>query len=178
MTDADRVAFAEGMFLLGETFNEPISDVKTEAYFEALSDFEIAAVLAAIRGAVKSSKFCPRPVDLREQLEGNASDNADLAWGEVVKQIRRVGWCGVPTFADPKILPALEAVWGTWRNLCETLPGEGAELVGWVKQFKGTYGTVDRREHKHLTLAGAAPNIQAFVQREQKRIQRGETQTP
>ena len=85
----DRVRFAEGLFMLGETFNEPISDVKVEAYFQALLTYDIEAVVMAIQGALRSCKFFPRPVELRELIDGSVEDAAEQAWGALLGEVRR-----------------------------------------------------------------------------------------
>jgi hypothetical protein len=169
MTEMDRPAFAEGMLLLSETFNEPFSDVKIESYFDVLREFDIADVSGAVRHALRTCEFCPRPAKLREFIEGNADDAADAAWGAVLKEIRRVGYMGVPNL-EPRSLEAVRQLWGGWRRLCETLPGEGPELVGWIKQFKATYASVERREQHQLTMASLHPNVRAFITSEQKRL--------
>lgn len=169
MTELDRTAFAEALFTLSETFNEPMSDTKIEAYFDALRDLEIGPVLLAMRHALRTSKFCPRPADIREHVNGTTEDGADAAWGAVLREIRRVGYMGTPNL-EPKALQAVTELWGSWPRLCETLPAEGPELVGWVKQFKGVYGSVERREHRQLTMAALAPNVRQFIHAEQKRL--------
>jgi hypothetical protein len=169
VNDLDRAAFAEGMIALCETFNEPISDIKVEAYFDALSEFSIGQVNGAIRLAMRQSTFMPRPASLREFIQGNASENADAAWGAVLREIRRVGYMGSPQL-EPRALKAVNELWGSWRRLCETLPAEGPELVGWVKQFKGVYGSVELSEQRQLSMAALAPNVRQFIQAEQKRL--------
>lgn len=169
MTALDKPAFAEAMLTLSETFNEPLSDVKIEAYFSALSDHDIAAVLGACRLALRASKFFPRPVELREFITGSAEDAAEQAWGAVLREIRRVGYVGTPNL-EPRALQAVNELWGGWRRLCETLPAEGPELVGWIKQFKATYQSVERTADRQLTMAALHPNVRAFIQREQRRL--------
>lgn len=171
MNELDRKHFAEAMVILGETFNEPVSEVRIEAYFSALSDLPMAAVGAAVRSAVRTLRFFPKPVEIREMVLGSPSDNADAAWAEVMTQIRRVGYMGTPTFGDTRTLRAVNEIWGSWRRLCETLPAEGPELVGWVKQFKATFASqTPRDEHQLVTMAQLAPNVREFIQREQKRL--------
>jgi hypothetical protein len=124
-----------------------------------------------MRQAIKGLKFFPKPVELREMVEGNPVDNADAAWAEVMREIARVGYMGVPEFSDERILRAVAEVWGSWRRLCETLPGEGPELLGSIKQFKATYSTLPRRdERKAITSASLPGTLQAFIKAEGKRI--------
>ena len=169
MTDLDVRPFGEAMHALGETFNEPVSDVRIEAYFDALSDLSIEQVNAACRLAFRSCRFFPKPVELRELIGGDGNP-AELAWGAVLKEIRRVGYMGTPRL-DDRTLTAVEETWGGWRRLCETLPAEGPELVGWMKQFKATYAAGASRDAvKKLEPGTLAPNVAAFIQQERKRL--------
>jgi hypothetical protein len=170
MTDMDRVDFAEAMLILCETFGEPISDLRTEGYFSALSDLPLPSVRAGMNQAMRGCKFFPRPVELRELIEGRAEDAAEAAWGAVLKEIRRVGYIGVPEL-EPRVLRAVNELWGGWRRLCETLPAEGPELVGWIKQFKATYASVARADEvKQLTPATLHSNVRAFIDKKQGRL--------
>lgn len=169
MTEQDRHAFAEAMFAVSETFNEPLSDVKIEAYFDALKEFDVAPVLAALKGSISSSEFFPRPIKLRELIEGDAAGAADAAWGAVLREIRRVGYVGTPNL-EPRALRAVRELWGSWGRLCETLPGEGPELVGWVKQFKQVYGSVEKSEQRALTMGDLHPNVRQFIQAGQRKL--------
>lgn len=169
MTDDDRQPFAEGLFTLTETFNEPASDTKIEAYFSALREFDIDDVLRAMRHALQHAKFCPRPAELREAIEGSVDDGADAAWGDVLREIRRVGYVGTPTL-DDRTLRAVRELWGSWQRLCETLPVEGPELIGWIKQFKAAYASGARTEQRALTMGDVHPTVRAFIRREQRRL--------
>lgn len=165
MTERDRPAFAEAMYLLGETFNEQVSEIRSEGYFDALREFDIAQVNAAVRLALRTCKFFPKPVELRELLLGDREANADAAWSALIAEVRRVGYLGWPSFDDENIMRTVKDIWGHWHRLCETLPGEGPELVGWIKQFKSAYGTVQRRdERKQLEAAKVPAGIRASVQ--------------
>jgi hypothetical protein len=169
MTELDRVPFAEGLHALCETFNEPATDVKIEAYFDAMGQFEIATVLAAMKAALQRSKFMPRPADLRELIEGDGDEAATAAWGAVLREIRRVGYLGSPAL-DERTLGAVRELWGSWQRLCERLPVEGPELLGWVKQFKAAYGSVERTDQRRLTMGDVHPNVRQFIEREQRKL--------
>lgn len=169
MNELDRAAFAQGLFTLAETFNEPMTDTKVEAFFNALSEFDIQPVTVAMHHALRHGKFFPRPADLREHIEGSSEDAAEQAWAAVLREIRRVGYIGLPNL-EPRAMRAVKELWGSWQRLCETLPGEGPELVGWIKQFKATFASVGRDEQRQLTMEALHPNVRAFIQSEQKRI--------
>jgi hypothetical protein len=67
MTAADRPAFLQLLALLGETFHEPISEARVAGYWLALEDVPLPALQAAVREALRSCRFFPRPVELRER---------------------------------------------------------------------------------------------------------------
>lgn len=166
----DRAEFAEAMHALGHTFNEPVSTIRTEAYFDALADFTIEQVNAAARLAIRSSRFFPKPIELREFIEGTPDGHADDAWAALIEQIRRVGYIGTPTFTDERTLRAINETWGSWRRLCETLPGEGPELIGWMKQFKAAFQSLEKRETQRLEPGTLHPKIREFIQQKQKAL--------
>lgn len=147
MTTADVERLAQALGALGETFNEPVSKVRANAYLFALEDFTIGQVEDAIRQAIKHCKFFPRPAELRELLEGNPGDQAMLAWSELISEVRRVG-----SWRDPDLSPAtaeaVRSLWGSWSHLCATLPGEGPELIGWMKQFQQTFSAHREQGHR------------------------------
>lgn len=169
MTEMDRAPFAEALLALGETFNEPVSQIRAEGYFAALNDLTLTQVTGAIRHALKASKFFPKPAELREFINGDREALADAAWGAVMREIRRVGYIGIPNL-EPAALRAVNELWGSWKRLCETLPAEGPELVGWVKQFKQVYESGARTEQAALTMADLHPNVRSFIDAQRKRL--------
>lgn len=144
MTELDRGAFAELMLGLGETFGEPVSEARMEIYFRALGDLGLDAVREAATIHVRTCKFFPRPAELREACLGSVEDASERAWMAVLKQIRRVGYTGDPTFEDEPTRRAALELFGGWVALCTKLPGEGPELLGWAKQFKALYRSYAR----------------------------------
>lgn len=148
MTDADRVAFVRAFLALSEAFSEPITDLKTEAYFDALSDLEIADVLPAMRDAVRECKFFPRPVEIRDRITGTPEDRAEIAWQAVLSLVRSVGWYQKPDgrWPDAAAQRAALELFGGWKALCEHLPSGGPELLGYRKAFVGAYVAYAHRD--------------------------------
>lgn len=138
MTDADRPQLAKMLVVLGATFNEPLDDFKIEGYFAALKDLPYEAVRNAGFAAMQRSRFFPRPAEIREFALGTAEDAAELAWNALLREIRQTGYTGKPTLPDAT-WEAVREIWGSWVCLCQTLPAEGPELLGWAKRFKSTY---------------------------------------
>lgn len=157
MTDDDRIAFAELMTGLGETYGEPVSAARMEIYFAALSDLPLADVRRSATLLVRTQKFFPRPAELRQGVDGTSEERADLAWVHLLREVRRVGghdrWDRekkrvvppAPAFFDAAAQRAALELYGGWSALCAKLPGEGPELLGIAKVFKATYRAYDSR---------------------------------
>lgn len=164
MTNQDREAFGRMMFALGDTFNEPVSEIRAEAYFEALKRFDIGDVLAAGRRALEECRYFPRPVELREMLAGTDEEQAEEAWNEMRRLIRRYGYLGTdgrgkcPEFSSDAVRAAALELYGGWTALCSSLPCDGPEYLGARKAFIANYKAAagsDRREREGLSPAAA-----------------------
>lgn len=162
MTATDRPRLAQFLAVLGEAFNEPVSEIRAEAYLFALEDVSIET-LEGIGKRALNLRFFPRPADLRQLIEGTTEHESELAWLNVLKEVRRVGYTGVPALS-PASLETIRSLWGGWARLCQTLPGEGAELLGWAKQFRGSYGAVrERIENPALIGRDEAKTLKASL---------------
>jgi len=159
VTNADRPAFAEGLYLLTETFNEPMSELRTEMYFFALMELRIEVVMAVMLTAIRVHKFVPRPAELRSLALGDSEARANAAWAEVSREIQRVGYLGTPRLTDPHALDTIRGLWGSWQRMCQTLPGDGPELVGWIKQFTAFRLSLERRANQGQLSAGMPSGI-------------------
>lgn len=162
-----RQVFARGLAVLSETFNEPLSELRAEAYLVALEDLSADEFEQAVRAALRACRFFPRPVELRELVRGSATALADEAWGQVLREVRRVGWTGTPSL-PPAVMRTVQHVWGNWRHLCETLPGDGPELLGWAKQFKASHEITTQRllasgDDGIGPRAALPSNVRAFI---------------
>lgn len=166
MSDTER--FVSAMMALSEAFNEPISEVKIEAYASALADLPPTVVLEAMRACLNECEFFPRPVHIRQRVQGKVEDRAELAWASVVREVPRVGYYRTPSL-PAETMEAIRSVWGSWQRLCETLPAEGPELLGWRKAFLAAYSASERRHERALTeghltsRAQLAPNVSKLL---------------
>jgi hypothetical protein len=143
MTHDDRKSLAQMLVVLGSTFNEPFDDFKLEGYFAALKDLPIDEVRRAGSEALQLDTFFPRPARIREIIGGSANEQAEAAWTTLMQQMRWEGYTGKPELPEP-IWEVVRELWGSWVTLCQTLPAEGPELLGWAKRFKSSYGSAQR----------------------------------
>src|SRR5438874_1621180 len=101
MTNTDREQFTKWLFLLAEGFKEPMSELRLEAYWMALEhEISIVQMGDAVREALRSSKFFPRPAELREYIQGNPKQLAEAAWIAWREGARRLGAGASVIFAD------------------------------------------------------------------------------
>lgn len=178
MTEDNRARFAELMFGMGETFNEPVSSVRAGAYFDALSDLPIESVEQAVRLAVKQSKFFPKPVELRECITGNQTDEAATEWALFQREVSRTGYTRTPELSAAT-METVRVLFGSWRTACASLPSPDSdrapELMNWRKQFIQVYGDTKRREalgelNAGPSLTGLISDIHAWEQKRTKEI--------
>lgn len=158
MTDSDAARFATLMAALGETFNETISDVRSDAYFAALADLSIAELEQAAHNHIRVGRYFPKPIELREWVTGTDDDQALTAWQQLTREVRRTGYTGRPDLPDTTI-HAIERVWGSWVALCQTLPADGPGLSAWENRFRETYAVLLTRERVSLPPHPSRPQL-------------------
>lgn len=153
MTPEDCESLMDRLTVLSEYYEKPKSEAQVEIYVLALKDLPIHAVLAAMNAHVNASPFFPKVSDIRALVEGESSEHADRAWGLLLREVRAVGYTGTPELTEA-LRATVNAIWGSWVNLCQTLPAEGPELLGWAKQFKATYRTMANRTLREFITGG------------------------
>jgi hypothetical protein len=166
MTSADAVRFAELMLALSETYREKVSDLRAELYLDALRDLPIESVEKAVRLAIRTLKFFPKPVELRELVTGNTDDEAAREWALVQREVSRVGYMRQPNL-PPATMEAIRVVFGSWRSLCGSLPSPDSdrapELMNWRKQFVNAYDDAKKREARGELPAAGAANLAGLI---------------
>jgi len=103
--------FAQSMLVLGEVFNEQVSETRIEAYRIALDAYEFDAIDRAMRQAVTAQKFFPKPAELVELLEGSHDDRAGQSWHVLLEAISDGGNASVK-FLDPAAAVAVDVTFG------------------------------------------------------------------
>lgn len=177
MTNADREAFGRMMFALGDTFNEPVTDIRIEAYFDALSSFPIAEVLTAGRLAIAECRYFPRPVELREMVVGTDDDQAEEAWNEMRRLIRRYGYLGTdgkgacPEFSSDAVRAAALELYGGWVGLCSSLPCDGPEYLGARKAFIANYKAAAGQDRRDRVALPPLSEVKALLKEHQKALE-------
>ena len=92
--------FAAMLFAMGELFNEPVSEMRAEMFLRAVEDLPFEAIVAAAQSAHRAATFFPKPAELRAACWDNLDDQAAIGWEHVLREVRRVGYLGTPTWSD------------------------------------------------------------------------------
>ena len=115
MTDAEREAVVGALTVAAEIFGEAMTAARMEGYVAALDDLAGAQVIAAIAGLTRTSRYFPRPADIRDAAIGSVDDRAELAWRRVLAALEQVGTNASVDFGDP-ILHAAVVDLGGWAD--------------------------------------------------------------
>ncbi len=142
----DPATIVKGLAALGAVFGKEITDPMVSGYTMGLHDLSDTEFTEAVRLAVETLKFFPKPVELRSLVRGDPKANLEAealeAWAEVMRQIRSEGYYGKPSF-DPATAKAVKQL-GSWKSLCD----KGAEALNtWgQKQFLAVYEAFEATE--------------------------------
>lgn len=148
MTETDFPPFGAALTTAAEAYGEVLTKGRLRTYFSRLSDFDLPDVLQALSDAMDTERHFPRIAVLRKLLMGgDLEDQAFADWTAVLREVRRVGWCGQPRLSVPA-LATISAIWGTWEQLCAKLPAEGPGMDSAERSFTRTYADEVRRDSR------------------------------
>ncbi len=146
MDDSDKKAFATMYYSMGEYFEKSISTDLLLMFFTDLREFTIEQVREGARlhrRDPKHGSFFPKPPDIIRHINtGDISleDKATLAWGQVIREIRRVGSWGTLKLDDKQAMAAVKSL-GSWQQLCNSTE---TEMTWKKKEFISIYETYDK----------------------------------
>lgn len=112
---------------------------RAAAYVEMLSDLPPEQVAAAVRVlCCRGGRFLPTIAEIREVIAEAESGlpAVELAWGEVMAQVRRVGRYRVPRWTSQAIADAVAAL-GGWQAVCDA-DNEGVIRGQFAKAYRAT----------------------------------------
>ncbi len=112
----DQTKFVAAMTGLGAIFEKSITESMVKLYWQVLKDFSDDEVHEAINRALITSKFMPKPSELRELVEGSSKEHSLDEWAKVMTEIRKTGSYGEPRVSDvtKKVIEQI----GGWSQLC------------------------------------------------------------
>ena len=146
MDDSDKKEFAVLFYGTGELYDKPVTKNLLQLYFNALQSFSIDEIKSGVSKHAldpKHGSFFPKPADIVRHLQtGDISveDKATLAWGQVIREIRRVGSWGTLKLDDKQAMAAVKSL-GSWQQLCNSTE---TEMTWKKKEFISVYETYDK----------------------------------
>ncbi len=146
MDNSDSPKFAKVMIMLCETFDRAPSATLTDIYFESLAEFPIEQVERAAALTIQSCRFFPKPVELRERIEGSTDDRAQKAWTLLLEANRVAGYYTSIWVEDPCLARAIMDTFGGWIQATESLSHlSDAMIASKRKEFLSNYRLAMRR---------------------------------
>ena len=146
MTDLDKEDFKMLMVGIGELYGKEITKPLMRIYFSALTDYSLIEVEQGINKHAldpKHGSFFPKPADIVRNLQTSdlsAEDKAELAWAQVLREIRATGSYGTLKLDDKQAIAAVKSL-GSWQQLCSSTE---TEMTWKKKEFISVYETYEK----------------------------------
>lgn len=137
MQSRDRNEFIVVIEAMAATFSREPTEALLHGYWLGLEDLDLGGVKKAAATAMRSRKFMPTVIELRE-LAGEIAPamRAVLAWDAFKQGIRKCGYYTSVDFDDP-IINATVRNLGDWMPVLERLEAEGDKWIR--KDFERVY---------------------------------------
>jgi len=138
---------------------QSVPEQTIRTYMAHLSDYPEPAVVNACRLAIRSCTFFPSVkelIDLMDQTAAGDDASGEIAWSEVQREVRRVGYQPMRVFRDGEFVQPSQPVFSS------PLIAETVESVGWKliclsdapeevrKQFVFTYRAMRQRQTNRI----------------------------
>jgi hypothetical protein len=135
---------------------QQVGEGTVRIYVEHLEDFDLEPAALAVRKLEAEGTFFPSIAELRRAITALANPapeipDGDEAWGQVMAEVRRVGWQGTPDLA-PLVAETVGRMVPFWQDICEGNP----EIQR--PHFLRLYESCARRHQRqqdHAALPGA-----------------------
>ena len=149
MLDSDKDKFCELLEGIADVFSSAkkvnVTVPMLQVYFMSLNEYSYQQVEWAIGEHLKDpvdGKFFPKPANIISHLqtsEVSTEDKGLLAWGQIIREMRRIGAYGSLELDDKQALAAIKAV-KSWKDLC-AMPEK--DLTWAKKEFLANYKTYE-----------------------------------
>lgn len=125
----------------------PQPEATASAYEEFLLDLDAAAATRAVKRLIAESKFFPSIAEIRDRVASSAINArpAELAWGDVLHAVGRVGIYRTPEFDDPCTAIAVSSL--GWRQICNADESEHGVMRAQFREAYKRAQELAKREH-------------------------------
>jgi hypothetical protein len=147
--------FKRGMGILAKSFPEKEMDfdILWSLLFDLKDDDFIKAIGSLIATKTEINRATNIIALIREFAEEKKA-TAGEAWGEVLREVGRVGSWGIPKFSDPLIQSAVECV--GWQAICSS-----EEIMIERAHFLKIYDSIAQR--RRIEVIGNSAPIQNLI---------------
>lgn len=118
--------------------NAQVSEQTSEIYESMLADLDFETCKAAVMRLLAGSKFMPSIAEIRTtaaDIQHGPKRLGGEAWGDVVAEIRRVGYIGTPRFSDPCVAEVVRML--GWQQLCKGESSEASDRARFIELYDG-----------------------------------------
>ena len=187
MDNSNKKEFATLFYALGEYYDKKVSTELLAMLFDDLIEFDINAVkfgAKAHRQDPKHGTFFPKAADIIRHLQTgklSTENKAELAWAQVMHELRKHGAWGNLELDDKQGIAALKA-FTTWKEFCNM---DASKLTWAKKEFISMYSTyestpleflpsslpglADLHNHKEKYAQGGTASLQDIMSELNKR---------
>lgn len=141
MQQSDFKPFSKALYALGEVFGRQLTETVINVYFKTFADFTIEEFESACYKAINECKFFPKPVELRQLIEGSADERAQAAWTFIEDLRAKVGYYSSVWIEDAALSQALADTFGGWISFCDSMhqvfdSESGRQIAGYSDEMK------------------------------------------
>lgn len=147
--------------------NSQVTPATIAVYVRLLADIPPADLQVVVDQCLAECKFLPAIAEIRERYalltRTIAQPTAAEAWGEVLVEIRRVGYVGSPYFADSAIAQVVRQM--GWRELCmsETPGVDRAQFMRMYEQLQARGEQIERLLPQSRRLAARCAQTRGLL---------------
>lgn len=116
MQETDFKEFSTKLAALAVVYDKPMTRDSVKLYFLTLQDLPISQVIGAFNHLARTSKWFPKPAEIRDAITGDVAAMAAIAYDRFLKALESVGTYQTVIFDDPVIHAVVQAM-GGWVEL-------------------------------------------------------------
>lgn len=156
-------------YAMRDMTREQISDLQI-LWVQLLRDIDGDVLKSAALQHVSESKWFPQIAELRlaaAEIVMPCRSTPVEQWGNVLRQIKRIGYYGIPRFDDEATASVVDDI--GWRNLClsEDMTADRARFIqGYVDRQK-------REQRRAVQLPAVADAIARIAEQKRKQLKDG-----
>lgn len=118
MTRDDAEKFGKLIEATAEILDAPVSELRQLGYFAALADLDYDAIASAVQSHIRTSKFFPKPAEIRELVLGGFESLIEAQWIAMRDAMRVVGAYRSLICWNPALAYTVLAVFSSWPGAC------------------------------------------------------------